>query len=123
MKNLERLAREYERRHLEDLRRLLASAPSPPRRNINANALRTARALRNAPRAPTHRVNRVNRRNVRRANARANARPMNLNAKLRALHAAMAAQKRRRALENEERRMRLLALQFPAAPRTRVSRR
>ena len=86
--NLNRLAREYEQKRLQNLERLLASAP----------------------RAPTHRP----------APARHTPR-RDLNATLRAAQRALLQQKAQRAREEEERRLRLLALQFPAVPRTRVT--
>lgn len=118
MTNLNQFAREHERRRLENLRRMLATAPPAPRHKINANALRTMRALRNAPKAPTHRA-------TVRKNARGNTaarRPANLNATLRAMHAALVAQKRQRALEHENRQLRLMLLAMPTVPRARVRR-
>lgn len=119
MKNLDRLAKEYERRQMNDLRRLLAAAPAVPTHRVsrtNANAARTARLLRNAPRPPSTTV-------AKRRNGSGNRAPTNLNAKLLAMHRAFQEQKRRRAAENENRRLRLLALAMPSVPRTRISRR
>lgn len=80
-------------------------------------AANTARALQRAPTPP--RTLPSNTRTQRRAQTppRQN-RPMNLNTKLRLLQQAILAQKRRRAQENEERQLRLLALRMPSVPKT-----
>ena len=75
-----------------------------------SNERQIARMLRNAPKAPTHKPGNRSRNKT------------NLNAKLWALHRAIQEQKRRKAQENENRRLRILALSFPAAPRTRIPR-